>query len=80
MKVKDFMKLCGEKESKVIFLDDNTGEMIIVPVEDLFHIDRKPWNDIYTVREEYADIMEAEIASWDYDTETGFICIHWFKD
>ncbi len=79
MKVKDFMKLCGEKEDKVIFLDDNTGEMIIIPVEDLFHIDRMPWNDIHTVREEYADIMESEIASWEYDEETGFICIHWFS-
>jgi len=68
MKVKDFMKLCGEKESKVMLYECDTMEEIIVPVSDLMEA------------EQYADIMESDIASWDYDTETGFICIYWFKD
>lgn len=65
MKIKDFMRLCGEKEEKVMLYECDTMETIIVPVDDLMEADQ------------YADIMEADIASWDYD-ESGIICIYYF--
>jgi len=77
VKVKDFMRLCGIKEEKVMFYECDTMETIIVPVADLFDIVRLPHTDIYNVRAEYADIMEAEIASWEYD-ESGILCILYF--
>lgn len=64
MKIKDFMRLCGEKEEKVMLHECDTMETIIVPVDDLMEADQ------------YADIMEADIASWDYDE--GIICIYYF--
>ena len=64
MKIKDFMILCGVKEEKVMLYECDTMETIIVPVDDLMEADR------------YADIMEADIASWDYDD--GIICIYYF--
>lgn len=76
MKIKDFLKLCGEKQEDVMLYECNTTETIIAPVSGFFDVTRLPHTDIYNVRAEYADIMEADIASWGYDE--GIICIYYF--
>lgn len=64
MKIKDFLSLCGEKQEDVMLYECNTTETIIAPVGDLI------------THKDYSDIMEADIASWDYDE--GIICIYYF--
>ena len=76
IKVKDFLKLCGEKQELVELCECDTMETEIIPVAYLFDIVKLPHTDLYNVKKEYADIMEADIASWDYDGE--IICIYYF--
>lgn len=76
MKIKDFMKLCGDKGECVILYNCDTDDGITIRVEHLFDVDRLPHADVYNIKEEYAEIMEADIASWEY--VCGILCIYYF--
>lgn len=76
IKIKDFLKLSGDKGESVMLYECDTEKAITVAVKDLFDIFKLSRTDIYNVKAEYVDIMEAEIASWEYDD--GIICIYYF--
>ena len=76
IKINDFLKLSGDKGESVMLYECDTEKAITVAVKDLFDIFKLSHTGIYNVKAEYVDIMEAEIASWEYDD--GIICIYYF--
>lgn len=67
MKIKDFIKLCGEKETaEVMFYECDERESITITVRDLLEDNR------------YEALLGSEIASWDY--EDGILCIYYFRE
>ena len=74
IKINDFLKLSGDKGESVMLYECDTEKAITVAVKDLFDIFKLSHTDIYNVKAEYVDIMEAEIASWEYDD--GIIVKH----
>lgn len=68
MRIKDLLRLCGEKENTEVELYEcDERESITVTVVELFADDR------------YKDLMESEIASWDYN-EDRVLCIYYFME
>ena len=72
------MELCGEKmETKVRLHNCDECDSIVVTAVDLFDVRHLPHGTFYEVTEKYADLMDGEIASWDYDLD-GILCIYYF--
>lgn len=69
MKVKDLLRLCGEKElTEVMLYDCDERESITVAVRDLLEDNR------------YNEALNGEIESWDYDYVDVVLCIYYFKE
>lgn len=67
MRIKDFIKLCGEKETaRVMFYECDERESITITVCDLLEDNR------------YEELLISDIASWDYDD--GILCIYYFRE
>ena len=71
MKVKDFLKLCGEKDALEVALYecDERDEVIGYP-------------NTFLTDDRFSEAIEGEIASWDYDDNYGeqILCIYYFKN
>lgn len=65
IKVKDFLKQCGEKtETKIMFYECDDREEITLTVEE-------------ALDEKWHQMLDADIASW--DIEDGILCIYYFR-
>ena len=71
MKIKDLLKLCGEKEDLEVALYECDEREEVIGFPNTFLTDNK-----------FANVIESEIASWDYEDNYGeqILCIYYFKD
>lgn len=71
MKVKDLLRLCGEKESTVVALYECDEREEIVGFASTFLNDQR-----------YYKALESDVASWDYEDDNGdtILCIYYFRE